>query len=491
MDTLMPTAGARLIERGFPCHQVGAETQRERDTGKAPPTHRLHVWWARRPLTPSRAAILASLAPPDLSPDDFLRQLGIAQRVAEVGNDAWVLTGDLLPRIRRKEDETEVLPVDAFVLSRFEREQARRMKALRIAEKLERADPTFANDPVLARWKHDCHPLLRQWVREGSELAVELRSGDPALVAERIEFAKSKAVRAAYGGVLKWDPEDLYGYERAYTNSITGQPNELVVLDPTAGGGSIPFEALRLGHRVIANELNPVATAILYATLDYPARFGQGLIDHIREWGERLVHKVEKATAPFVAFSELPEQEREYLRHRLKNCPEVMSIFDVPEHDHIGQLFCRQVICPTCGGEAPLLNSCWLAKEDDEPWGVRVVTDGRKRGGKVRFETYRIVAGRGPNGEDPDFATVADGRRRGARSTEGGATGCIALRQSASSRSSMRTVAPSAPRAARARARSRPERCASSARRTNAISRRSPRPSGGSPRNGRNGKRPD
>ena len=51
----------RLIEHGFPCHQVGAETQREQDVGKQPPTHRLHVWWARRPLTPSRAAILANV----------------------------------------------------------------------------------------------------------------------------------------------------------------------------------------------------------------------------------------------------------------------------------------------------------------------------------------------------------------------------------------------------------------------------------------------
>jgi len=41
----------RLIEAGFLCHQVGAETQRERDTGKSPPPTRLHVWWARRPLT--------------------------------------------------------------------------------------------------------------------------------------------------------------------------------------------------------------------------------------------------------------------------------------------------------------------------------------------------------------------------------------------------------------------------------------------------------
>ena len=31
----------------------------------------------------------------------------------------------------------------------------------------------------------------------------------------------------------------------------------ITVFDPTAGGGSIPFEALRLGHTVIANELNP------------------------------------------------------------------------------------------------------------------------------------------------------------------------------------------------------------------------------------------
>ncbi len=180
------------------------------------------------------------------------------------------------------------------------------------------------------------------------------------------------------------------------------------MLDPTAGGGSIPFEALRLGHRVIANELNPVAVSILYATLDYPARFGKSLVADIREWGERLVRAVEKATAPFVVFSELPAQEREHLRQTLRRCPELLPAFDVPEHDHIGQLFCRQVTCPTCGGEAPLLNSCWLAKDDEEPWAVRVIPDGRKRGGRVRFEAYRVVDGRGPNGEDPDLATVND-----------------------------------------------------------------------------------
>jgi putative DNA methylase len=61
------------------------------------------------------------------------------------------------------------------------------------------------------------------------------------------------------------------------------------VLDPTSGGGSIPFEALRLGNRVIANELNPVAAVILHATLGFPARFGPDLLGHIEDWGHRLL----------------------------------------------------------------------------------------------------------------------------------------------------------------------------------------------------------
>jgi adenine-specific DNA methylase len=53
--------------------KVGAETRRERDTGQAPPINRLHVWWAHRPLTPSRAAIVASLDSSDTDPETFVR----------------------------------------------------------------------------------------------------------------------------------------------------------------------------------------------------------------------------------------------------------------------------------------------------------------------------------------------------------------------------------------------------------------------------------
>ena len=39
-------------------------------------------------------------------------------------------------------------------------------------------------------------------------------------------------------------------------------------------------------------------------------------------------------------------------------------------------LYACQVTCPHCGGEAPLLNTCWLSKEAGDQWGVRIVTDG-------------------------------------------------------------------------------------------------------------------
>ena len=58
------------------------------------------------------------------------------------------------------------------------------------------------------------------------------------------------------------------------------------VIDPMAGGGSIPLEAARLGLNVLANEYNPVACSILEATVDYPFRLGTKLAEKARKWSE-------------------------------------------------------------------------------------------------------------------------------------------------------------------------------------------------------------
>ena len=51
------------------------------------------------------------------------------------------------------------------------------------------------------------------------------------------------------------------------------------VLDPTAGGGAIPFEALRLGCKTLANDINPVAVLVQKATYEWPANFGRSVLD--------------------------------------------------------------------------------------------------------------------------------------------------------------------------------------------------------------------
>src|SRR5687768_18338792 len=74
-----PTTRPRvLIEEWLPIAARGEESVRGRGSMTAlPPTYYLHVWWARRPLVASRAAVLASLLPADADRKRFTHVLGI------------------------------------------------------------------------------------------------------------------------------------------------------------------------------------------------------------------------------------------------------------------------------------------------------------------------------------------------------------------------------------------------------------------------------
>lgn len=397
----------RLIEAGFPCHQVGAETQRERGASSAlPPLYFLHVWWARRPLTPSRAAIAGSLLPEDSDTSEFVKELGIEKKVIELSGGHWVMTGKLVERIEKRE-QGEVLAVDPVVIRTFDKEETRRAKNRDLIAELKAHSHELANHPVLKRWELDSQVLGQ--IHQGEELQVVRVMGNPAHTNERIEFAKRDDVKEVTGSAIKWEPEDLYGYGRAYQNDHVPKPTGLTVLDPTSGGGSIPFEALRLGHNVIANELNPVASTILHATLDFPARFGESLYQDIEHWGSQMVEQVQKEMKAFTPFSPLPEFEKSRLKEHLKNCPELFEQFNVPEHDQNGLLYCRQVTCPSCSAKTPLLNTCWLSKEAKDPWGIKVVTTGTGAQSSYRFDVYQAKGNKGPQGEDPELGTVKRG----------------------------------------------------------------------------------
>ena len=82
-----------------------------------------------------------------------------------------------------------------------------------------------------------------------------------------------KAKEVTEGGILHWgreNGENLQWFRDEIRKAYGGRAPK--VLDPFAGGGAIPLEAMRLGCEVTAMDINPVAWFILKCTLEYPQK---------------------------------------------------------------------------------------------------------------------------------------------------------------------------------------------------------------------------
>jgi adenine-specific DNA methylase len=276
-----------LIEDWLPAAAIGVECMRERGSASALAPHTyLHVWWARRPLTAARAAVLASLLPADFPRDMFERLLGFGRPGAE------------LVAVRRMMDTGYRVP------------------------------------------------------------------------------GGFNAGRAFKGALREDDLESAH----AAAKSLWG--DDIAVIDPMAGGGSIPLEAARLGFRSIANEYNPVACSVLEATVDYPFRFGTELAEKTRKWGRVWIERVEKRLTPYFP------KRRDGLVH--------------------AYIFARTVPCPETQHPTPLVPDWHLLKgvgaqivaepvvdKDKGTWKVRVREIGRGAGQIVKPPTPTYGDGKG------------------------------------------------------------------------------------------------
>ena len=184
--------------------------------------------------------------------------------------------------------------------------------------------------------------------------------GDPVAAKRRIAEANRTGERLG---------ADAYGYSRAFGYAPTdeerqwlatnGSGQALTVLDPTAGGGSVPLEALRLGLSVYANDLNPVAALIERATIEWPVAYAGDLKRAVGDLGSRFVAEVRKRLGD--AFPEEPGQDTR------------------PD----GYLWARTVACPYCDGLVPLSPNWRLAPDGT---GVRLLPDcagGPRTAGRV------------------------------------------------------------------------------------------------------------
>lgn len=204
--------------------------------------------------------------------------------------------------------------------------------------------------------------------------------GDPVAAKQRIELAKKS------GENLGLNP---YGYARAFSYAPTSDEKEWLdfearrigiqepsVLDPTAGGGSIPLEAMRLGLKAFANDLNPVASLIEKATLELPL------------YGESVVQEFDRIGKAFIAKAE-PLYEGIFPR-------------EAPDTQILGYLFARTIRCPYCGGLIPLSPNWRLAPDGT---GVRLVPHTEEQEEK-RVCSFEIVH----SAREQSAGTITGGR---------------------------------------------------------------------------------
>lgn len=134
---------------------------------------------------------------------------------------------------------------------------------------------------------------------------------------------------------------------RALVQAAHGEETPLVV-DPFAGGGSIPLEALRLGCEAFASDLNPVACLILKVMLEDIPRHGPGLAKELRKVGAEIKAKAEEELADLYPT-------------------------DPDGATPIAYLWARTVRCeaPKCGAEILLMRSFWLCKKANRKRALR------------------------------------------------------------------------------------------------------------------------
>ena len=169
-----------------------------------------------------------------------------------------------------------------------------------------------------------------------------------------------------------WDESAKEPYvdtAKALVRAAHGDQAPLVV-DPFAGGGSIPLEALRLGCETFASDLNPVACLILKVMLEDIPRYGPRLAEELRMAGEDVRRKIQRELADLYP----------------------------PEPDGttpLAYLWARTVRCesPRCGAEIPLMQSFWLCNKKKRKRALRLSVE-RPDGlpPRVVFEVFEPTA---------------------------------------------------------------------------------------------------
>lgn len=299
----------RLIEVDLPIKRISTHARRERFIHYGH-ISTLHVWWARRPLAACRAVLCAVLWPD---------------------------------------------PADESCPPSFRETAARLMQTFALTAAKERSAATL------------CHPITWSKLTTLRQPGGQLDPANP----DHLKLLRDLLLDFI-ADFSNWDAStepNLLATARALTQAahkgLGGLPGRRqMVVDPFAGGGAIPLEALRVGAEAFASDLNPVAVLLNKVLLEYTPKYGQRLVEAVRKWGQWVEEQAEKELTEFY-----PEEADGAMP--------------------IAHLWARTITCegPGCGTKVPLMVSLWLGRKPHNSWSVRLIPD--RESHRVNFEIVR------------------------------------------------------------------------------------------------------
>jgi putative DNA methylase len=219
-------------------------------------------------------------------------------------------------------------------------------------------------------------------------------SSDPDLTEEQQKVERER-LHGVIRRLVKWENVNnetvLHEAHQEILKSTGGNPP--AILDPFAGGGTIPLEAQRLGLEAHASDLNPVAVLINKALIEIPPKFAgrppvypgtadtklgtwpraAGLAEDVRRYGAWIRDEAQERIGHLYPDATIVDE-------KTKTKTKATTI---------AWIWARTVTCPNpaCGIEMPLVRSWWLGKKKGKEAYVvpTVVEDACVPGGR-RFE---------------------------------------------------------------------------------------------------------
>src|SRR5271157_1469846 len=289
----------RLIEVDLPIARISAHARREKSIRHGH-ISTLHIWWARRPLAACRAVICAALWPDPadpLCPQDFRDKA--SKLITGFANAAVTK----LALGESCDDQTWV-----------------KWQALAKTDGLDSRKE--------AHWNVLRFALL--------DFIADFANWDNSTVEEYLETSRAltQAAHQSLGGAPGTRP---------------------LVVDPFAGGGSIPLEALRVGADAFASDLNPVPVLLNKVVLEYIPKYGQRLADQVEKCAIEILSRARQQLRPYYPPEQKDSEAMTYLWFKtiLSEAP---SSGETPV-------------------ELPLIRSMWLSKAAGRSLALRWVRD--------------------------------------------------------------------------------------------------------------------